>query len=632
MPFATGKLSTKRIHPISIVADEAFSACDLVRRHSLDDFSEADLRVRVAAYARKRIPEVCPHDVRRGKPSTDFIIPADAGLRPGMGFHGRPKVPFERPLVVALDSKAHRVHDSDQLLGIRVARSRGRLEFSHGLFESTGFHKVSAFFDVRASGNGAKRETDGKSGEFQSDHGTPVTLAVNWLNRAAAAFCIWAVHLAILIAAGASSAGEPIGIPAGAVPVSEADFNPFDEAQAELGRLLFYDPLLSGNRNISCGTCHHHTLAGSDRLSLGLGEGGNGVGADRSASDGIGRIKRRMSRNSPALFNLGAREVATLFHDGRVSADDTYGNEFNTPAEEYLPDGLSSILAAQALFPLVGEVEMAGAPEENEVAAFLTERIDYGWPLIVERVRGVPEYEDLFAAAFEGVSSAKDIGIVHVANAIGEFVGSEWRSHDSPFDSYMSGDGDALSPEQIDGMNLFFGKAGCSSCHGGPFLTDQEFYALALPPLGPGRTRLFDLHARDVGRLAETDRIEDAYRFRTPSLRNVALTAPYGHNGAYSDLRGVIEHHLDPLGSLDDWRRDQVDLPSVPWLDELDFIVHEDRLEMERYRNFLDIRPVSLENDEIDAIVAFMHALTGRESVNGRLGRPERVPSGLPVD
>lgn len=421
-------------------------------------------------------------------------------------------------------------------------------------------------------------------------------------------------------------------MPEGAIPVFEDDFNPFDEAQAELGRLLFYDPLLSGNRNISCGTCHHHTLAGADSLSLGLGEGGDGVGPERKASDGSGRIKRRMSRNSPALFNLGAREIRTLFHDGRVSLDDTYGNGFNTPAEEYLPEGLSSILAAQALFPLVGEIEMAGAPEENEVAAFLTERIDYGWPLIVERVRAFPEYAKLFAAAFGDVDSAQDIGIVHVANALGEFVGSEWRSHDSPFDSYISGDLDAMSPQQIEGLNLFFGKARCSSCHGGPFFTDQGFYALALPPLGPGRTRRFDLHARDVGRLAETDRIEDSYRFRTPMLRNVALTAPYGHNGAYSDLKGMIEHHLNPLASLDNWQRDQVELPSVNWLDDLDFIVHQDRLEMERYRKFIDIRPVFLEDNEIDALVAFMHALTGRNSVNGRLGRPERVPSGLSVD
>ena len=625
-------MSTKRIHPIAIVADEALPARDLVGGHSLDDFFKANLRVRITADARKRIPEIRPHNVGRGKPSTDFVVPADAGLRTRMGFHRRPKIPLERPFIIALNTEAHRIHDSDELLRVGVARSRRRFEFSHRFFELAGLHEITALFDVCAAGDSEGRECESKGGDFHPAHWHSEKIALRWLSRAWSSFCTCLVSFAICISASAALADEPLGMPEGAIPVFEDDFNPFDEAQAELGRLLFYDPLLSGNRNISCGTCHHHTLAGADSLSLGLGEGGDGVGPERKASDDSGRIKRRMSRNSPALFNLGAREIRTLFHDGRVSLDDTYGNGFNTPAEEYLPQGLSSILAAQALFPLVGEIEMAGAPEENEVAAFLTERIDYGWPLIVERVRGVPEYAELFATAFVDVVSAQDIGIVHVANALGEFVGSEWRSHDSPFDSYISGDLDAMSPRQVEGLNLFFGKARCSSCHGGPFFTDQGFYALALPPLGPGRTRRFDLHARDVGRLAETDRIEDSYRFRTPMLRNVALTAPYGHNGAYSDLKGMIEHHLNPLASLDNWQRDQVELPSVNWLDDLDFIVHQDRLEMERYRKFIDIRPVFLEDDEIDALVAFMHALTGRDSVNGRLGRPERVPSGLPVD
>ena len=415
-------------------------------------------------------------------------------------------------------------------------------------------------------------------------------------------------------------------------PVVPSDFDEFDEAKAALGRLLFYDPILSGNRNISCGTCHHHALSGADELSLGFGEGGAGIGAERHAPRGSGSIKRRMPRNSPALFNLGALEFRTLFHDGRVSVDDLYGNEFNTPAEEYLPRGLDSLLAAQALFPLVGEIEMAGAPEENEVSASLTERIDYGWPLIVDRIRGIPEYRRLFAEAFGGIETAGDIRIEHVGNAIGEFVGSEWRSHDSPFDRYLEGDRNALSPRQLAGMELFYAKARCSACHSGKFLTDHSFHALAIPPIGPGRTRRFDLHARDLGRMAESDRLEDAYRFRTPSLRNVALTAPYGHNGAYRDLEGIIRHHLAPLESLESWAREQAVLPDADWLEAIDYIVLDDRLEMARYRRHLDIEPVSLSDDEIAALVEFMQALTGKESTEGRLGRPDEVPSGLPVD
>ena len=414
--------------------------------------------------------------------------------------------------------------------------------------------------------------------------------------------------------------------------IEETDFHDFDLDQAMLGRLLFYDPILSGNRNISCGTCHHHDLAGTDRLSLGLGEGGTGVGTDRIAPGGDRKIKRRMARNSPALFNLGARSITTLFHDGRVSLDDLYENGFNTPAEEFLPSGLNGILAAQALFPLVGEIEMGGSPEENEVAAATNERIDYGWPLLVARVQQIEEYGPLFDQAFDEIETAGDIEIQHIANAIEAFIGLEWQSFDSPFDQYLRGDRSALTVQQKSGMNLFFGKGGCSNCHSGKFLTDQGFHALALPPLGPGRNRKFDLVARDVGRMGVSDRLEDAYRFRTPALRNVELTAPYGHNGTYLTLEGIIRHHLAPVESLDRWDASQTVLPDVPWLNASDNLPIGNEIEMAKLRQYVDIDPIELSDGEVEELVEFLRALTGEESVRGRLGRPSSVPSGLHVD
>ena len=89
-----------------------------------------------------------------------------------------------------------------------------------------------------------------------------------------------------------------------------------------------------------------------------------------------------------------------------------------------------------------------------------------------------------------------------------------------------------------------------------------------LPPFGPGRTRRFDPYVRDVGRMGETDDLDDAYRFRTPSLRNVELTAPYGHNGAYSTLEGVVRHHLNPHYALDSWHRQMANLPKAKWLEK----------------------------------------------------------------
>ncbi|MEM7422659.1 MAG: cytochrome c peroxidase [Pseudomonadota bacterium] len=419
--------------------------------------------------------------------------------------------------------------------------------------------------------------------------------------------------------------------------LTESDFRPIEHEKAALGRLLFYDPVLSGNKNISCGTCHHHRNAGADQVSLGIGEGGTGIGIDRTlpppgVSSQDRPIRKRVPRNTPALFNLGARQIDTLFHDGRLSRSDLYGNGFNSPAEEFLPAGLDSLLGAQALFPLTSATEMAGQAGENAIAGAANDRIDKAWDLIAARVRHVAAYGPLFSGAFQDVSASADVTIVHIANALGAFIDAEWRSHDSRWDAHLAGHR-VLSTGQMRGADLFFGKAGCSGCHSGALFTDQKFHALALPPIGPGRTRAFDPVARDVGRMGETDRLEDAYRFRTPSLRNVALTAPYGHNGAYATLDGIIRHHLQPIEALDRWTPRHAILPSVPQdVSATDFATLANTIEMIRLRRSIDIEPVDLDEREIADIVDFLHSLTGGSSIHGRLGRPEQVPSGLKVD
>lgn len=407
---------------------------------------------------------------------------------------------------------------------------------------------------------------------------------------------------------------------------------PVDPAKAKIGQLLFYDNILSGNRNISCGTCHHHDLAGGDGLSLGIGEGGTGVGKKRVAESDHDRIRKRIPRNAPALWNLGARDVSVLFHDGRLEVSDIYGNGFNSPAEEWLPQGLESILAAQALFPLTARFEMSGDPEENEVSGAVNDRIDNAWPIIAKRVRTIPAYGRMFVDEFDTIDRSDDVTIVEIANTLAAFIASEWRNHDSPFDRHLEGDAQALSPQAKHGMDLFYGKADCASCHAGPLLSDQSFHALALPAFGPGKTRRFDPQPRDVGRMGKSDLLEDAYRFRTPMLRNVALTAPYGHNGAYATLEGIVRHHLDPLGSLDQWRAEMAQLPKAEWLEPVDFIVQADAREMERQRRAIDITPIDLSDQDVAALVAFLESLTGETVQNRPLGRPETVPSGLPVD
>ena len=413
-------------------------------------------------------------------------------------------------------------------------------------------------------------------------------------------------------------------------PLTDADYHEFSNQRAALGQLLFYDKILSGNKNISCGTCHHHRFGTADGLSLGIGEGGVGVGPDRTAGVGDARIKKRIPRNASALWNLGAKIFTVLFHDGRLAIADDYDNGFNSPAEEWLPTGLETVLGAQAIFPMTAQFEMAGNPKENEVAGAVHDRIDYVWPILAKRVRTIPEYGDLFVASFDTVENADEVTIAHVGEALAAFIAIEFKSNDAPFDDYLKGDVSALTAAQQRGVDLFYGKAGCADCHSGPLLTDQKFHALMVPPFGPGRTRRFDPFVRDVGRMGETDDLADAYRFRTPSLRNVALTGPYGHNGAFPTLESMVRHHLNPRQSLANWDRAQANLPNVPWLQSIDFLVWDDALEMARYQRKLDITPVALRDDEIADIVAFLGSLTGRNHFP--FGVPETVPSGLVVD
>jgi len=178
-------------------------------------------------------------------------------------------------------------------------------------------------------------------------------------------------------------------------------------------------------------------------------------------------------------------------------------------------------------------------------------------------------------------------------------------------------------------MALFYSKAGCSACHSGQFQTDQNFYAIAMPQIGPGKAASFEPHQRDTGRMRVTGAAEDAYRFKTPSLRNVTLTAPYGHDGAYATLQGVIRHHLDPITSLQNYDPAQAILPDLPGA--VDDWVLTRPAEIAAIAAANQLAPTALDDAEITDILAFMAALEDPVSTTGRLGAPAALPSGLPV-
>jgi len=273
-------------------------------------------------------------------------------------------------------------------------------------------------------------------------------------------------------------------------PVVDADYHydgAPDEALVELGRMLFFDKIMSGNQNISCATCHNPMTFSADGLSLGVGEGGNGLGRYRDTGIDEDAIDVRIGRHAPHLYNLGAKEFTHLNWNGLHFYED---GEVVVPANRDTPPDLHNVLAGQALFPLPNNNEMMGDPIENEIVArlVLTRNGSFPplWNAYMERLRVNPDYVVLFDAAYEEVNRPADIEIQHYANAVAAFQTVAFRSDNSPFDAYLRGDTEALSAQQIRGMDLFYGDANCGSCHSGKFQTDHNFYGIAIPQVGPG--------------------------------------------------------------------------------------------------------------------------------------------------
>jgi len=398
------------------------------------------------------------------------------------------------------------------------------------------------------------------------------------------------------------------------------------DAMVTLGKALFYDKILSGNRNISCGTCHHPTHHTGDALALGIGQGGIGLGPIRMLA--FGSI---IPRNSPGVFNLGVREAHTLFWDGRVRRDPATG-EMQTPepalngpspSRPDLASPLDTALAAQAMFPVTSADEMRGAPGSNEIADAPTNEMV--WDRLTERLTAIAEYRKLFHDAFPSVT-ASDLRFSHAARAMAAFETAAWTALSTPLDAFLLGKDSALGAGARAGAELFVGRGRCTTCHSGPLMSDLAFHSLAAPQLGPGKAG-----GDDTGRALISGIATDAYRFRTPPLRNVCLTGPWLHSGAYSKIESVVRHHADPASALAAYDASEVDRQDV--METLD----RDPARNEARAASVEVAhtpPGGLTSDEIRAIASFLcDALTDPVSVQGTyLARPPpSVPSGLPV-
>lgn len=413
------------------------------------------------------------------------------------------------------------------------------------------------------------------------------------------------------------------------LPRADTVFPQLDMASVQLGQLLFYDPILSGNKSVACATCHHPDFATADGVSLGIGDGGIGLGPNRRVNPD-NPPEERVPRHAPALFNLGAAEFSVMFHDGRLEADPNQPHGLRTPLGGDMVQGFKSVLSAQAMFPVLSPDEMAGHYGENDISKAVRQgRLSHeggAWDILSARISAIPAYRQKFDAV---IGADQTIAFTDIANVIADFIAFEWRSDDSPFDQYLRGQA-TLPPQAMAGLGLFYGEAGCSTCHSGQFQTDHDFHAIAVPQLGPGKAPAFLDHARDDGRLAVTGDPSDAFAFRTPSLRNVAQTAPYGHSGAFKTLEGIIQHHLDPVQSLSQYDKAQVIFPVD--LGHEDWRIQDSDADRDAIAAANQLAPQSLSSSEIQSIVAFLDSLTDEQSVIGRLGIPDSVPSGLPLD
>ena len=373
-----------------------------------------------------------------------------------------------------------------------------------------------------------------------------------------------AVSAGVLVLAGHSARAQPHVISPemklAALPVSTIDppANPSTPEKVALGRLLFFDPILSATEKVACSTCHHPQYGWADGRATPLGVGGRGIGPQRLPSE-VSRIEP-LSRNTPGLLNVG--------FNGLVS-----GQTYEPDQAPMFWDARETGLEAQVLHPIRSRAEMRGdaCSESAAVAA------------MVNRVRRIAGYREQFSSAFPEFGD-EPVTATTIAAAVAAFERS-LTGGNAPFDRFMRGDSSAMTGPQKRGMKTFE-KAGCIDCHGGPMLSDFKLHVIGVP--GTGR--------------------DDRRALRTPTLRNLGLTAPYLHRGQARTLEDVLSFYEQLMDTVSE-TLDGGDASFDPPLDPL-------------------LKHLHLEMDDFPDVLAFLDALND-ESYDTSI--PDSVPSGLSV-
>jgi cytochrome c peroxidase len=275
--------------------------------------------------------------------------------------------------------------------------------------------------------------------------------------------------------------------------------NTTSPAKVTLGRLLFWDPIISGTKDVACATCHHPDFGYAENLDISIGV--NGVG--------LGNMRKFASPNSIPFVKRNSQSLLNTAFNG-IDRDGHY----NPSTAPMFWDIRVVGLEAQALEPIKTFEEMRGGAYSQEQAL----------DSVAARLKTIPEYRTLFTKAFGNNQAIS-------AESIGKALAAFERTlvaNNSPFDRYMRGDSTAMTEAQIRGMAQFE-RVGCGNCHNGPMFSDYKLHVLGVP--GNGKLQISD------------SGVNGTYAFRTASLRNLAFTAPYMHSGVFPTLQDVLNFY-----------------------------------------------------------------------------------------
>jgi cytochrome c peroxidase len=394
-----------------------------------------------------------------------------------------------------------------------------------------------------------------------------------------------------------------------------------DRRLADLGRLLWFDTVTGLHGDNACAGCHSPTHGFGDTQSIAIGIDNNGiVGPDRAGP--------RNQRRAPIAIN-------TVFYPGLMwnsrfaslsgdPFDPSAGFRFPAPEGltlSYLPH----LLVAQAFIPPTERNEVAGFEFPGDNAAIRAE--------VLRRLNAVAEYRRLFGQVFPEIRAGGPITFDHFGRAIAEFEFT-LAFTDAPLDRFARGEKGAMAPGQKRGALLFFGRAGCVSCHAvagssNEMFSDFRMHVIGVPQVAPAATNAtFDgpRHDEDFGLEQVSGKPDDRYAFRTAPLRNLAVQPAYMHDGCFTTIEDAVRHHLDVFASARAYSPERLDAdlrgplgPIEPVLERVD----------PRLR-----QPIALSSQEFDDLVEFLRRglLDPRADFDHlRHLIPSRVPSGRPT-